>query len=126
MEVVRDEVVVAVLDNGIDESRECSLVAKSTILNGFEDLGQVWIDFVLAIEVIVTKIFYIFCQVAKEKDVLITCFTSDLDLCTLLAWVSRNLELLSTHVCTIACSDDETTIHHKFHVASTTGFCSCS
>jgi hypothetical protein len=80
VEVVRDEVIVAVLDNGIDESREGSLVAKNTILDGFEDLGQVWIDFVLAIEVVVTKIFHIFCQVAKEEDVLITCLTGDLDL----------------------------------------------
>ena len=80
MEVIRDEVVIAVLNNCIDKSRECPFVAESALLDGFKDFGQCWVDLVLAIEVVVTEILNIFSKVSKKENVLVACLPSDFDL----------------------------------------------
>lgn len=61
VEVIRDKVVIAMLNNCVDEGGEGPLVAESTLLDGFENAGQSWVDLILAVEVVVAKIFNIFC-----------------------------------------------------------------
>ena len=80
LEVVGDEVVVAMFSNAADEGRECSYVAKLAALNYVEDLLQLRVDIILAIEVCVAKVFNILCQIAEEKDVLIARLARDFDL----------------------------------------------
>ena len=80
MEVIRDKVVIAVLNNCIDKSGESPLVAELARLDRFEDFLQCWINLILAIEVVVAEIFNIFSKVAKEENILVACFPSDFDL----------------------------------------------
>ena len=80
LEVVGDEVVVAMFSNAADEGRECSYVAKLAALNYVEDLLQLRVDLILAIVVCVAKVFNILCQIAEEKDVLIARLARDFDL----------------------------------------------
>jgi hypothetical protein len=61
LEVVGDEVVVAMFGNAADEGRKWSYVAKLAALNCVEDLLQRRVDLMLAVEVCVAKVFNILC-----------------------------------------------------------------
>lgn len=80
VEVVRDEIVVAMINNAANKSRERPLVTECAALDCFEDLLEVRIDLALAVEMRVTEIFHIFGKVAEQEDVLITSLAGDLDL----------------------------------------------
>jgi hypothetical protein len=57
LEVVGDEVVVAMFGDAADEGRKWSYVAELAVLNCVEDLLQLRVDLILAIEVCVAKVF---------------------------------------------------------------------
>jgi hypothetical protein len=80
LEVVRDEVVVAMFGNAADEGRKWSYVAKLAVLNYVEDFLQRRVDLILAIEVCVAKVFNILCQITEEKNVLVARLPRDFDL----------------------------------------------
>lgn len=80
VEVVRDEVVVAVVFDGSDESTECTSVTESAFLDLLEDGAEVWVESVRAVVVCVAEILDIFGQVTEEEDVVLSDFTSDFNL----------------------------------------------
>lgn len=57
LEVVRDEVEVAMFGDAADEGRKRACVAELAVLNCTEDLLQPRVDLMLAIEVCVAKVF---------------------------------------------------------------------
>ena len=80
MKVVGDKIVVAVLNDGVDQSGESSFVTESAFLDAFEDFGQIGVNLILAVEMVVAEIFDVFRKVAKEEYILVASLTSDLDL----------------------------------------------
>ena len=57
LEVVGDEVEVAMFGDAADEGRKWFYVAKRAVLNCAEDLLQPRVDLMLAVEVCVAKVF---------------------------------------------------------------------
>ena len=55
VEVVRDEIIVSVVNNSGDEGRKGSFVAKSALLDRVEDLLEIGVDLVLAVVMCVAK-----------------------------------------------------------------------
>lgn len=80
VEVVRDEVVVAVVADGRDEGGKVRRVAESALLDLGEDLGEVWVDVVRAVGVRVTEIFNVLGEVAEEEDVVLANLAGDFNL----------------------------------------------
>jgi hypothetical protein len=80
VEVVRDEVVVAMFFDGGGKSGEVGLVAEGVVLDGVEDALQLWVQLEVAVEVTVAEVLDIFGKVAEEEDVLLSDFTGDFDL----------------------------------------------
>jgi len=69
VEVVGDEVVVALVDDGIAEGGEAAGVAESAGFDRVEDFGEVGVEFDVAVGVGVAEVFDIFGQVTEEEDV---------------------------------------------------------
>ncbi len=80
MEVIRHKVVVAVINNSVDQSREGAFVTESAFLDGLENLGQIWVDLILAVEVVMAEILNVLRQIAEEEDILVSSLAGDLDL----------------------------------------------
>lgn len=80
VEIVRDQVVVAVLLDGIGEGGEVARVAKCVALDCVEDALQLGVKLEIAVEVSVTEILDVFSEVAEEEDVLFADFAGDFDL----------------------------------------------
>lgn len=80
VEVVADEVVVAVVANGADEGGELVGVAEGVGLDGVEDFDQVRVDGMGAVVVCVAQVFDVFGQVAEEEDVVLADLAGDFDL----------------------------------------------
>jgi hypothetical protein len=83
VEVIRDEVVVAVVLDGADERAERAGVAEGAGLDRGEDVGEVGVDGVRAVSVRVAQVFDVFGQVAEEEDIVLADFTGDFDLFSL-------------------------------------------
>ena len=80
VKVVRDEVIVSMVDNAINEGRKLSSITKHAITNGVEYCSKIRIELELRVEVGVSEILDVFSEVAEEEDILFTDFTGDLDL----------------------------------------------
>ena len=80
VEVVADEIVVAVIADGADEGGELVRVAESVRLDGVEDFDQVRVHGVTAVVVRVPEVFHVFGKVAEEEDVVFADFAGDFDL----------------------------------------------
>lgn len=80
VEVIRDEVVVAVLIDGANERREVRAVAEHVVSDCLEDTLQIRVQLEVAVEVAVTQILDVFGEIAEEEDVLLADFTGDFDL----------------------------------------------
>lgn len=61
VEVIADEIVVSVVDDGVDQRGEAVDVAETPASDGFEYLDQVWVEGKRAISVGVTQIFDVLC-----------------------------------------------------------------
>ena len=60
-EIIADEVVVAVVDDSVDEGRERGRVPIEHVApNSFENLFQVWVEGMFAVEMGVAKFFDVF------------------------------------------------------------------
>lgn len=80
VEVIADEIVVAVVGNGVDQSRKSVLVAKHVSANGLEDLLKVRINSVRTVVMVVSKILNVFGEIAEEENVRLAYLTSDFNL----------------------------------------------
>ena len=104
VEVVGDEVVVALVDDGVAQGAEAVRVAEAASLDGVEDVGEVRVQFEGAVVVGVAEVLDVLGQVAEEEDVGLADFAGDLD------------------VGPVARADDQAAIQDELHVAGPTGF----
>ena len=61
VEIIRDKVIVAMVDDAVAESGETGCVAESPRFDGVKDLCEIWIEMERAIVVSMAKVFDIFC-----------------------------------------------------------------
>ena len=119
LEVIGDEVVIAVLDDAVDEAGEGARVAESTGLDAFEDFVEFFVQSVCAVDVAVAEVFNFLGEIAEEEDVIFADFAGDFNL---LARISTTLEMLKlgvrAYVSAIACSYNKTSVQDKLHVGS--------
>ena len=80
VEVVTDEVVIAMIGYGGHESAELVSITKGIRVNSVEDLLEIWVNGVGAVVVGMAEVFDIFGKVSKEEYVGITDLTSDFNL----------------------------------------------
>lgn len=104
IEVIGNQVVVAMVHDAIDESAECICVTEHAVLDGVEHILKVGVELELGVEVGVAEILDIFREVAKQEDVLLANLSCDLD------------------VRPVAGSDDQTAVQDELHVGSTGSF----
>ena len=108
VEVVRNEVVVTLIDDRVAKSAKAVCISEFTTLDGIKDFGEVGVNFEVTIGVGVAEIFDVLGEVTKEKDVGLADFASDLD------------------VGSVTSTDDQPTVQDELHVAGSTGFRACS
>lgn len=78
LEVVRDEVVVAVVDDRVYEVGELAGIAENAFANGLEDVLEHGVQVEVLVEVCVAQVLDVFAEVAEEEDVLFSDFSCDL------------------------------------------------
>lgn len=119
VEVVRDQVVVAVLHDTVAQRVEARRLAEHAPADGVEDFGQVRVQLEVAVLVGVAEILDVLGQIAEEEDIRLPDLTGDLDL----EWVvsdcgiGKELRTVGIHICSVTGSNDETTIENELHVA---------
>jgi hypothetical protein len=69
-----------VLNDAVDESGEALGVAKGALMDMVEDNGELRIELVLAVEMGVSEVFHVFCEVAEEEDIVFADFAGDFNL----------------------------------------------
>ena len=79
-EVIGDKVVVAVLDDAVDECREGLCVAECAISDSFEDTIKLWLDLIGGIQVLVAQLLNLLSKVTKEEDIVLADFSGDFNL----------------------------------------------
>jgi hypothetical protein len=79
LEIIRDEIVIAMFYNAVDQSTELTSIAECTIADGVEDPFQLRIDLEAAVEVSVTKILDVFGEVAEEEDIILADLSCNFD-----------------------------------------------
>ena len=107
VEVVGDEVVVALVDDGVAQGAEAARVAELTALDGVEHFREVGVDFEVAIGVSVAEVFDVLGEVAEEEDVRFADFAGDFN------------------VGSVASTDDQSAVQDELHVAGPTCFRTC-
>lgn len=80
VEVIADEIVVAVIGDGTSKSGESTGVTEGSFINCFEDFGEVGIDGVGSVVVIVAEFFDILSEVTEKEDVISANLSGDFDL----------------------------------------------
>ena len=80
VEVVRDEVVITMLFDGTDESRESTCVTESAFLDFLEHFGEIGVEGVRTVGVRVAEVFDVFSEITKEEDVVLADFAGDFNL----------------------------------------------
>ena len=80
VEVVTDEVVIPLVDDGVAQRSEAAGVTELAASDGIEDLGQIGVESERAVIMGVTQVFNIFRQVSEKKDVRVPDFPSDFNL----------------------------------------------
>lgn len=78
--VIRDEVVVAVINDAVDKSGELFRVTKGALVNMIKDSGQLRIELVLGVKMCVAEILNVLCEVAEEENIVLSDLTSNFDL----------------------------------------------
>lgn len=77
LKIVRDEVIVAVVDDRIHEGGELGRVAEGSRADRVEDAGELGVELKVAVEVVVAEVVGVFGQVAEEEDVVFAYFAGD-------------------------------------------------
>jgi hypothetical protein len=78
--IVRDKIVVTVVNNSVQKSRELVGVTKRAFLNLIEYGGKRFVELIVAIDVAVAEFFDIFGKVPEEEDVTVANFAGNFDL----------------------------------------------
>jgi len=120
IEIIRDEVIIALVDDGVAEGGEPAGVAELAALDGVEDFDEVGVELDVAVGVGVTEVFDVFGEVAEEEDVGFADFAGDFDLWDVLVGHDESRQL--TYVGTVTGSNDQTSVEDEFHVTRTAGF----
>ena len=108
VEVVGNQIVVTLIDDGVAQGAEAVCVTEFAALDGIEHFGEVGVEFEVAVGMRVAEVFDILGEVTEEEDVGLPNFASDLD------------------VGSVTGTDDQPTVQDKLHVAGSTCFCACS
>jgi hypothetical protein len=77
-EVVRDQVVIAVIDDRVHESRELAGIAEDSLADRGEDALEHGVEVEVLVVVGVAEVFNVFAEVAEEEDVFFADFSGDL------------------------------------------------
>ena len=80
VEIVRNKIVIAMLDDGVAESGEAAGVTEASTLDSLEHFVKIWIKLEISIGVSMAEIFDILCEVSEEEDVGFADFASYLNL----------------------------------------------
>lgn len=101
VEVIADQIVVPMIDDGIAQGRKMTSVAKQTSLDSVKYLLEVFIQLEFAVCVGMAEIFHILGQVAKEENVIFSNLACDLN-------------LLEVSHCGSYCADENSRwLHHR-------------
>lgn len=80
MEIIRNKVIIPMILDGGDESRERSNVAKGVGLDAVKHGLELRIHRRFVVGMCVTQVFDVFGEVAEEEDVVLADFAGDFDL----------------------------------------------
>ena len=80
VEVIGNEIVVAVLNDGVAESREAAGVSKASTLDSLKHLVEIGVELEISVIVGMAEVFDIFCQVSKEENIGFANFSRDFNL----------------------------------------------
>lgn len=116
-EVIRHEVVVAVLLDRRDQVAERPRVPERVRLDAVEDRAEVRVQRVRGVRVRVPQVLDLLGEVAEEEDVVLADLARDFDLEALAARSWACAEGRGTYIGTVAGSDDQTAVQHELHVA---------
>lgn len=61
VEIVADEIIVAMIDNGVAKGREVASVAEHTSPDGIKYLLQIFVQLEVAVIVCMSEVFHVFC-----------------------------------------------------------------
>lgn len=78
LEVVRHEVVIAVVDDRVHQVGELSSIAKDALTDRLEHVLQHGVKVEVLVVVGVAEVFHVLTEVAEEEDVLFANFSGDL------------------------------------------------
>jgi len=78
LEIIRHQVVIPVVHDGVDQRRELSRVTKHALADSVEDALQRGVELEVAVEMLVAQVLDVFGEVAKEEDVFFAGFAGDL------------------------------------------------
>jgi hypothetical protein len=79
-EVIRDEIIISVLDDTVEQCREGLRVTKGARRDGIEDGSELGLKLVVVVQMAVAKILNILREVTEEEDVLFANLASDFNL----------------------------------------------
>lgn len=85
LEVVGDQVVIAMVDNAVDQSAELACIAERPVADGVKNARQLRVELEAAVEVVVTEIFDILGEITEQEDVVLADFSGDLNVRTVTA-----------------------------------------
>lgn len=80
VEVIADEIVIAVIDYGVAEGGEAAGVAEHAAFDGVEDFLKVLVELEGTVGVGVTEVFDVFGEIAEEEDVIFADLARNFDL----------------------------------------------
>ena len=80
VEVVADQVVIAMVGDTVAQRSEAVRVAEHVAPDGIKHLSQVWVKLEVSVMVRVPQILDVFGQVSEQEDVRLPNFACDLDL----------------------------------------------
>ncbi len=80
MEVIADEIIIPMITNGLHERRERALVAERALFYLVKHFLQIRVQRRLAEDVVVSKLFDVFGEIAEEEDVAFANLASDFNL----------------------------------------------
>lgn len=80
VEVVRDEIVISLVNDGVAQGRETTGVPEFAAFDGVKDFGKIGVEAERAIIMSVAKILHVFRKIAEKENIRVADFASDFDL----------------------------------------------
>jgi hypothetical protein len=79
-EVIRDKVVVAVVNDTVEQSRKPLGISECSLVDAVEHFGELRVELVVRVEMCVSEVLNVLSEVTEEEDVLLANLASNLDL----------------------------------------------